>query len=87
MSATHPKIARRARLRFDEHEKKWMLLYPERGLVLNDSAAEIVKLCDGTRSVEEIVRVLADASKAPIARIATDVEALLARLDEKRLVE
>ncbi len=87
VSSTHPKIARRARLRFDERDQKYMLVYPERGLALNASAAEIVKLCDGTRTVDEIASTLADASRAPVERVTTDVRALLARLEEKRLIE
>lgn len=87
MSATHPKLARRARLRWDARDERWMILYPERGLVLNASAAEIVKLCDGTRSLEEIAEALAASSGAPLERVASDVRALVARLAEKRLVE
>ena len=64
-----------------------MLLYPERGLVLNETAAEIVKLCDGTHTEDDIARALATASNAPIERVAADVRALLARLEEKRLLE
>ncbi len=87
MSATHPKIARRARLRWDERDKTYMLLYPERGLVLNASAAEIVKLCDGRRTEAEIAAELAKSVNEPLERITTDVRALLARLEEKRLIE
>lgn len=87
MSATHPKLAKRARLRWDARDEKWMILYPERGLVLNASAAEIVKLCDGTRSIDEIAGALATSSGAPLERVIGDVRALLERLIEKRLVE
>jgi len=87
MSATHPKLARRARLRFDERDQKHMLLYPERGLVLNASAAAIVELCDGTRSVDEIVGALATKSDAPRERVAADVRDLIAKLSDKGLVE
>jgi hypothetical protein len=37
-----PRLAPRARLRFDRHAGQWLLLYPERGLALNASAAAIV---------------------------------------------
>lgn len=84
---THPKLARRARLRWDERDEKWMIVYPERGLVLNASAAAIVKLCDGTRSVDEIAEALAAASGAPLERVAGDVRTLVARLAEKRILE
>jgi pyrroloquinoline quinone biosynthesis protein D len=87
MSATHPKLARRARLRFDEREQKHMILYPERGLVLNASAAAIVQLCDGTRTIEEIVAALADGADAPRERVDGDVRSLIARLSDKGLVE
>ena len=87
MSATQPKLARRARLRFDEREQKHMLLYPERGLVLNESAAAIVTLCDGTRTVDEIIAVLASDVDAPRERVDADVRALVAELADKGLLE
>ena len=87
MSATHPKLARRARLRFDERDQKHMILYPERGLVLNASAAAIARLCDGTRTVDEIIGVLASSADAPRERVGADVRSLIARLAEKGLVE
>ena len=87
MSDTHPKLARRARLRFDEREQKHMLLYPERGLVLNASAAAIVQLCDGTRTVDEIIAALASDTDAPRERVDADVRSLIARLADKGLVE
>jgi len=81
---TVPKLAKKARLRFDRHEKQHMLLYPERGLVLSASAAAIAERCDGTRSVTAIARELAaswnEASEAHIERdVITFVEQLAAR--------
>lgn len=87
MSATHPKLARRARLRFDEREQKHMILYPERGLVLNASAAAIVQLCDGTRTIDEIIAALASDVDAPRERVDADVRSLVAQLADKGLVE
>jgi pyrroloquinoline quinone biosynthesis protein D len=86
MSASHPKLARRARMKWDELESRWMLLYPERGLALNETAAEIVKLCDGTHTVEEIVAALARAS-VKAETVDRDVRNLLTRLAEKNLLE
>jgi len=82
-----PKLARRARLRWDERDGKYMIVYPERGLVLNESAAAVVKLCDGTRTVEEIVDDLVATSGAPGERVEADVRELLARLAERKLLE
>ena len=32
---SRPKLAAKARLRFDRHEQRFLLLYPERGLLFN----------------------------------------------------
>ncbi len=37
-----------------------MLLYPEGAMELSESAEAVVRLCDGTRAVEEIATALAD---------------------------
>jgi hypothetical protein len=42
---TRVRLARKARLRRDPHSGKTMLLYPERGLELSPTAAEIAALC------------------------------------------
>jgi coenzyme PQQ biosynthesis protein PqqD len=79
-----PKLAKKARLKFDRHSGQHMLMYPERGLALNESAAEIIKRCDGTRSFEEIVTALS-------AEVGTDVRAdvteILEDLRKKGLLE
>ena len=51
----HPKLSRRFRLQYEEAQQRWVLLYPEGMVQLNPSAAEILKRCDGERSVDEIV--------------------------------
>ena len=84
-----PKLAKKARLRFDRHEQKHMLIYPERGLVLNDSAAAIAQKCDGTRTIDvitdELVREFDAASDR--AAIRADVEAFVVDLRDKGLLE
>ena len=59
-----PKLSRRFRLQFEEAQKRWVLLYPEGMVQLNDSAAEILKRCDGERSLNEIVTELEVAFSA-----------------------
>jgi pyrroloquinoline quinone biosynthesis protein D len=56
------RLARRARLRFDALRGRHMLLWPERGLLLNESGAAIIRLCDGTRAIEDVVDELSRAS-------------------------
>lgn len=79
-----PKLAKKARLRFDRHSGKHMLVYPERGLELNESAAAIVKRCDGSRSVLAIVEEL---SKETGADVKDDVIAVIDDLRKKGLFE
>jgi hypothetical protein len=74
---SRPRLARKARLRTDQLTGDTLLLYPEHGLVLNPSAAAIVRLCDG-RPVGDIATELG----APLA----DVLELLAALSERGLV-
>jgi pyrroloquinoline quinone biosynthesis protein D len=43
------------RLQFEPAQDSWVLLYPEGMVRLNTPAAEILRRCDGGRSVDEIV--------------------------------
>jgi pyrroloquinoline quinone biosynthesis protein D len=76
-TGSRPRLASKARLRYDRIAKADMLLYPEHGLVLNASASAIVRACDG-RTVGEIAAALG----APVG----DVLELLAALAERGLV-
>jgi coenzyme PQQ biosynthesis protein PqqD len=60
MPDARPRLAAKARLRFDRKSTRYMLLYPERGLVLNPTAADIVQLCTGEHTVGAIVERLAE---------------------------
>jgi coenzyme PQQ biosynthesis protein PqqD len=82
-----PKLARKARLRFDRHSGGHMIVYPERGLALNASAAEIAKRCDGTRTVEAIVAELSASQPGMTSEITRDVLAFVTELAEKGLLE
>jgi coenzyme PQQ biosynthesis protein PqqD len=74
-AVTRPRLAAKARLRFDRKAMRYMLLYPERGLVLNPTAAEIVRLCTGDNTVGDIVERLA-AQYPDQAREALEQEVL-----------
>jgi pyrroloquinoline quinone biosynthesis protein D len=74
---SRPRLARKARLRTDRVTGETLLLYPEHGLILNASAAAIMRLCDG-RAVSDIATTLA----APVA----DVIELLTTLRDRGLV-
>ena len=86
--ATRVKLAAKARLRFDPPSGKQILLYPERGLELSDSAARIVELCREQRSVAAIVdELVATASGAPRERIEREVLAFIGTLADRGLLE
>ncbi len=46
------------RLQWEEAQNKDVILYPEGMVELNQSSAEILKLCDGKRKLEDIVNEL-----------------------------
>lgn len=50
-----PRLSRKFRLQFEPAQDRWVLLYPEGMVLLNPSAAEILKRCTGTASVDDIV--------------------------------
>lgn len=51
-----PRLARMFRLQYERVQTAWVLLYPEGMVRLNDSAAEILRRCDGTQTVDGIVQ-------------------------------
>ena len=82
-----PKLAKKARLRFDRHSGGHMIVYPERGLALNDSAAEIAKRCDGSRTLAQIVDELSISAPESASAIRADVLAFVEQLARKGLLE
>jgi len=82
-----PRLTRKARLKYDPIEKQYLLLYPERGMKLSDSAAEIVKRCDGARTLDAISAELAGESGAPLDVVRNDVAAFVEEMRKRGLVE
>src|ERR1700730_18429388 len=81
--ASRPVLARHAKLKFDETRKVWAILAPERVLAPDEIAVEVLKLCDGVRSVSDMVGQLAAKYATPREAIATDVIAMLQDLADK----
>jgi pyrroloquinoline quinone biosynthesis protein D len=67
--------------RHDRARDADLLLLPERVVVLKGRAAAVLDLCDGVRSVRDIVGELAE--RFPGAPVATDVPSFLQRLREE----
>ena len=86
-AGTRPRLATKARLRWDRKGERHMLLYPERGLVLNATAADVVQLCTGEHTVEAIVEQLAAKyTTQPREALEREVVTFLGRLAERGLV-
>jgi pyrroloquinoline quinone biosynthesis protein D len=86
-AAERPRLTRKVRLKFDPIEKQFLLLYPERGMKLSDSAAEILQRCDGERTVEMIAAELAHKTGAPLAVVRKDVVSFVDEMKSRGLVE
>ena len=82
-----PKLAAKVRLRFDRHSGQYLLIFPERGIQLDATAAEIVKLCDGVRSIATIAQELAQRYAQDVTQIEKDVLELLQSLHDRCVVE
>jgi pyrroloquinoline quinone biosynthesis protein D len=74
------------RLHEDRARARWVVMAPERMLVPDEIALEVLRLVDGTRDLDSIVDALAAKFAAPRAEIATDVAALLDDMAEKGFV-
>src|SRR5712692_2133815 len=81
--ASRPVLPRHAKLRFDETRQRWVILAPERVLAPDEIAVEVLQLCDGVRSVEAMIDLLAEKYTADRAAIATDIIAMLQDLADK----
>jgi coenzyme PQQ biosynthesis protein PqqD len=57
---TRPRLVTGARLRYDEVREEHLLLVPEGAVRLNPTAAEVLGLCDGDHSLEDIVGVMSE---------------------------
>ncbi len=72
-----------ARYRWDKIREQHQIVYPEGVLVLNETGAAIVRLCDGRTTAQLLTALRAEF---PDARIEADVETFIARLSKKGLL-
>jgi coenzyme PQQ biosynthesis protein PqqD len=89
MSNLHakPRLNSKARLRVDRRTGETLLLFPERGLALNRPASEIVRLCTGKHTVDEIIgQLTAQYGNTSSGEIARGVCGLLDALSDRGLL-
>ena len=79
-----PHIRRGVKCAYDQIRSAHVVLFPEGVLVLNETAASVVALCDGIRSVGDIALVLGDEYDGVQPE---DVVELVVRLVERRVVD
>jgi pyrroloquinoline quinone biosynthesis protein D len=83
-ASSRPRLAPHVRLSFDAARNQHVLLSPETVAVLNGTSAEIFRLCDGRRTVTEIVAELRERYD----RVVDDeVRVFLGRMAAKHCVE
>ncbi|GAB1581612.1 pyrroloquinoline quinone biosynthesis peptide chaperone PqqD [Phyllobacterium phragmitis] len=83
---SRPRLSRHARLQYDPVRDAWALLSPERIFWPNEVSLDILRLCDGTRDVAEMVAMLAAEYGADETDIADDVTAFLQEWSDRFLV-
>jgi pyrroloquinoline quinone biosynthesis protein D len=81
-----PRLAPGVRLHFDKTRDAWVLLGPERVIETEGPASEILRRCDGSRTIAQIVDELAAVYAADRTEIAGDVTDMLAELVAKRML-
>src|SRR5262245_21160194 len=84
---TRPHLPAYLKLRHDAGRARWILLAPEGVLTPDQTAVAGLKLCDGNRTVDDIVTVLAAEYSAPAEVIRADVLDLLQGLADKGYIK
>jgi pyrroloquinoline quinone biosynthesis protein D len=81
---TRPRLVTGARLRYDDVREEHVLLIPEGVVRLNPTAAEVLDLCDGERSLDDIVGTL--SARYEGADVSDDVRELVDAMAQRGLV-
>jgi coenzyme PQQ biosynthesis protein PqqD len=78
-----PRLRRGVRVGTDPLSDKPILLFPEGVLFLNETAADVIRHCDGSRSVAEVVQAIGEVYDDVAVE---DVMSLLRDLIAQRLL-
>jgi pyrroloquinoline quinone biosynthesis protein D len=81
---TRPRLVTGARLRYDDVREEHQLLIPEGVVRLNPTAAEVLGLCDGERSLDDIVGELSERYDG--ADVREDVREMVDAMAQRGLV-
>jgi pyrroloquinoline quinone biosynthesis protein D len=83
---SRPHLAPHVQFRFDARRDRWIVLAPERLLIPDEVAVEVLRRCTGSATFAEIVDDLSKSFAAPREEIARDVAGLVHELSEKRIL-
>jgi pyrroloquinoline quinone biosynthesis protein D len=81
---TRPRLVTGARLQYDDVREEHVLLVPEGVVRLNPTAAAVLELCDGERSLDEIVDTL--SARYEGSHVRDDVRGLVDGMSQRGLV-
>ena len=81
---TRPRLVTGARLIYDDVREEHMLLVPEGAVRLNATAADVLELCDGERSLDDIVGAL--SARYEGADVRDDVRELIEAMAQRGLL-
>jgi pyrroloquinoline quinone biosynthesis protein D len=76
-------MPRHVKLRHDAGRGRWIILAPERVFNPDDTAVEVLKRCDGQRSVSDIAEALSQDYQAPLEVVLNDILEMLQDLADK----
>ena len=81
-----PRLERHVRLQVDKVSGNPVLLLPETVIVLNQTGYEILRLCDGSHTVSEIIQALANKYPAAEPIVSREVSEYLQAGSQKGLI-
>jgi pyrroloquinoline quinone biosynthesis protein D len=84
---TRPVLAAKVRIQRDKVTDKPILLYPEGVVVLNETGKIILQLCDGQRTMTDLLVELAVVYETEPEALQDDVSAYLLGLHQHSLIE
>jgi pyrroloquinoline quinone biosynthesis protein D len=84
---SRPRLVKRGRLQIDAVTGDPVLLYQEAIMVLNQTGYEILQLCDGTRTFQEILQELGNQYPGAKSILSVEVLNYLEAIRQRGLIE
>jgi pyrroloquinoline quinone biosynthesis protein D len=82
-----PRMAKCVRLQIDKVTGKPVLLHQETVLLLNHTGYRVLRLCDGTQTIAEIIGTLAKEYQMADSTLSQDVSQFVGAISQQGLIE